>query len=322
VDHGGGLSHSQGKLSILQEEFIDPRSLSLIKSPVANSSAWTTPYGTDVQIGVSNADYEAFFSPLISGLSFNSQDQNLSKFGLPSLSSTLSEPSPDFQGQSWWENEFSIPQPLNGFTFDTTPHFDQSPSINSCYTPSTQGESPIRPASPSLASEHSQTSSPSSDQDKISLSPSAVSISSTTRIACTWPECNKSFPTRSSYKFVNPHVPLPILIPPISKHFLNHSRPFQCHICPLRHATKRHLSRHINVHLTTERYYCSVNCCKRPAGREGKGFRDDNYKRHLILVHGFSDEEAKASLAGQESRRGRERWSRKGGAITEDVFIV
>jgi hypothetical protein len=42
----------------------------------------------------------------------------------------------------------------------------------------------------------------------------------------------------------------------------------------------------------------------------------------LILVHGFSDEEAKASLAGQESRRGRERWSRKGGAITEDVFIV
>jgi hypothetical protein len=59
----------------------------------------------------------------------------------------------------------------------------------------------------------------------------------------------------------------------------------------------------MNVHLKTELYFCSVDGCGRA---RGKGFRDDNCRRHLISVHGFSAEEARECVREQErEKRGR-----------------
>ncbi|KAE9372565.1 hypothetical protein N431DRAFT_243588 [Stipitochalara longipes BDJ] len=105
----------------------------------------------------------------------------------------------------------------------------------------------------------------------------------------------------STLPFFSISAPFPSINSILSHHFLNHSRPFQCHLCPARHATKRHFSRHINVHLKTKLYYCSVDGCERALGGKGKGFRNDNCRRHLVKVHGYTTEEAKACVNDQEN---------------------
>ncbi|KAH7333278.1 hypothetical protein BKA65DRAFT_42181 [Rhexocercosporidium sp. MPI-PUGE-AT-0058] len=91
------------------------------------------------------------------------------------------------------------------------------------------------------------------------------------KIDCTWSSCNKSFPTRTKY----------------NHHSKSHTRPFQCHLCPQRYATKRHLNRHINdVHEFSERYYCSVVGCSRSEDGGGKHFsRMDLCSGHMRNRH-------------------------------------
>jgi hypothetical protein len=126
-------------------------------------------------------------------------------------------------------------------------------------------------------------------ESRSSLADSPSALSSGDGIQCTWPSCNKAFPSIHIY----------------NHHFKNHSRPFQCSFCPARHATKRQRDRHVNeCHSNTEGYYCSVLGCPRSLASGGKLFpRIENCKRHMMMVHKFTSDQARACDMDEETRR-------------------
>jgi len=74
-----------------------------------------------------------------------------------------------------------------------------------------------------------------------------------------------------------------------SQHRRYHNKPQRCHLCKRGFGTKKDLGRHINdVHLRTEKYYCSVAGCKYAERSDGIGkhfSRKDNWKRHMTSMH-------------------------------------
>lgn len=90
-----------------------------------------------------------------------------------------------------------------------------------------------------------------------------------------------------------------------SHHFKNHSRPFQCGFCPARHATKRQQDRHVNErHNNIEGYYCSVTTCVRSLASGGKSFsRIENCRRHMMMAHKFTAEQARICDMDEETRK-------------------
>jgi hypothetical protein len=144
--------------------------------------------------------------------------------------------------------------------------------------------------------EPSTLSPPSSHSiSEPSVSPFPIPASKLT-IDCTWASCNKIFNSKSAY----------------DHHWRNHAKPFQCPLRSTRTPTKRQLGRHINdKHTTTERYFCSVSGCKR--SKDGKPFpRELNCKRHMKLMHGFSDVECEKDEMTRKIRRDRKTGKRSG----------
>jgi hypothetical protein len=238
-----------------------------------------------------------------------------------SASSTTQNPyfSNDLYGQTSFDNGSYFPEVLNESMFNT--HLHQTPpSFDSSSSPTTQDDSFTISTTASQSSAHTPTPTPSSPPSAALGSPSSPSSpnipTTPARITCTWPKCTKIFPSVNTYKYFTLSFPSPSLTPN-RHHFLTHSRPFTCPTCTLRHATKRHLSRHMNVHSRTEIYFCSVEGCER--SMEGVGYsqaqrgkreafiRIDNCRRHLRTVHGFSAEEARRCVVAQEGRLGRAR---------------
>jgi len=112
-------------------------------------------------------------------------------------------------------------------------------------------------------------------------------------IECTWPSCSKPFASITEY----------------NHHFKNHSKPFLCELCPARHATKRHLDRHVNeCHSNVEKYYCPIASCKR-SRIGGRSFpRAENCRRHVVRVHNeegldMDDETRRIREARKKGRR-------------------
>ncbi|EPE33010.1 hypothetical protein GLAREA_06022 [Glarea lozoyensis ATCC 20868] len=111
------------------------------------------------------------------------------------------------------------------------------------------------------------------------------------QIGCTWPLCIKSFSSMADY----------------NHHFKNHSKPFLCTICPARHATKRHLDRHVNErHSNVENYFCSVLTCKRSRAGGQPFRRVENCRRHVVKVHQLCDASMDGLDMDEETRRVRE----------------
>ncbi|KAH7371810.1 hypothetical protein BKA64DRAFT_267287 [Cadophora sp. MPI-SDFR-AT-0126] len=123
------------------------------------------------------------------------------------------------------------------------------------------------------------------------------SPATTGTIECTWPSCPRSFVSRTVY----------------NHHMKSHSKPFLCSLCTARHATKRHLDRHVNErHQMVEKYYCLVDHCKRSRKSGGSAFpRAENCKRHMIKVHKLNGSQIEDSDLDEETRRIRS--VRKGG---------
>jgi hypothetical protein len=142
-------------------------------------------------------------------------------------------------------------------------------------------------------------------ESRSSLVDSPSALPSADGIQCTWPSCNKAFPSIHVYKCVISHSDHCIPLTKFSHHFKNHSRPFRCRFCPARHATKRQRDRHVNErHSNTEGYYCSVLGCPRSLASGGKLFpRIENCKRHMMIVHKFTADQARACDMDEETRR-------------------
>lgn len=145
---------------------------------------------------------------------------------------------------------------------------------------------------------------PKAEKNSSDSSPSASSEAVCAGgIQCTWPSCNKSFPS----------------VTPYNHHFKNHSKPFQCPYtsCTARHATKRQLDRHINDrHNTTEQYFCPVPACKASMTSNQKGIsRIENFKRHMAKVHKYAEEQVSScepDMDEETKRIRRERKRRRG----------
>ncbi|PVH88172.1 hypothetical protein DL98DRAFT_509655 [Cadophora sp. DSE1049] len=63
-------------------------------------------------------------------------------------------------------------------------------------------------------------------------------------------------------------------------------------MCTARHATKRHLHRHVNAcHTHVESYYCPVSTCKRSIENKRKMpfHRQDNCLKHVRKSHRSMD---------------------------------
>ncbi|PMD30454.1 hypothetical protein L207DRAFT_592578 [Hyaloscypha variabilis F] len=261
------------------ESLIDPALLSIAQDPVGLQYACTNTFKRDIPSGFANIDSDVSCS-LIPGSSLP-WDQVASIIEFPTLPLAHCDRSIDSYDQIWLDNDFHYFEAPDGSIIDFV---DQTPSFASASMLAARNAVLHVPSS--RMSQDDQTSSPSSTQDTIDSPASTTSAYTSSKgvILCTWPTCTKSFPSRTSY----------------NHHFLNHSRPFQCPLCTARHATKRHLSRHLNVHLNTNVYYCSVKGCERGLGGKGKGFRNDNCRRHLVKVHGFTAEEARRCVEKQE----------------------
>jgi hypothetical protein len=284
-----------------QWDHIDPSLLSLVSAPVDISTPTLTPT-LRVRRSSINFDSSIVFGCLNFGSDFHGNPV------IPSIELPFRFPSQDFPfnfglyNEAWVENILPFPEDFSDVPFASTAHPEtQPPAMDTYSTPTTQAETLTSP--PPSFDLHA-TSSPSSVTSTSQSSPaSSSSVMTAGSISCTWPGCERSFPLRADY----------------NHHFLNHSRPFKCPQCSARHATKRHLDRHINIHLRpdlrSEMYYCSVNGCGRSVGGVGQPFgRHDNFKRHLTGQHGFSDEEAQACVEAQkseETRRRRERGMRR-----------
>ncbi|KAH8816549.1 hypothetical protein F5884DRAFT_226970 [Xylogone sp. PMI_703] len=73
----------------------------------------------------------------------------------------------------------------------------------------------------------------------------------------------------------------------LNHHMKNHDKPYICPHCERGFATTRILDRHINDrHDQTESYFCREPDCRRRFPRE------ENCRRHMQLLHGYSPEQA------------------------------
>jgi hypothetical protein len=133
----------------------------------------------------------------------------------------------------------------------------------------------------------------------------SLALSSADGISCTWPSCNKTFPSMHVYKYIVFAHSSIYHTDKFSHHVKNHAKPFQCALCPARHATKRHRDRHINDrHQNTERYYCSVPSCTHSIASGEKAFRRiENCRRHMMRVHKFTADQAKLCDMDAETKR-------------------
>ncbi|KAF8855208.1 hypothetical protein BDZ45DRAFT_746719 [Acephala macrosclerotiorum] len=131
-----------------------------------------------------------------------------------------------------------------------------------------------------------------------------ASSNAATTIECTWPSCSRSFTSMTDY----------------NHHIKNHTKPFICLHCPARHATKRHLDRHVNErHHAAEQYFCPVVGCKRSRIGGHPFPRPENCKRHLMSVHKLDGNAAGELDMNEETRQARE--SRKQRKRVEVVVL-
>jgi hypothetical protein len=137
-----------------------------------------------------------------------------------------------------------------------------------------------------------------------SVDPSSA-LSLADGIQCTWPSCNKVFPSVHTYKCAAYPFVAMCSTNVISHHSKSHTKPFKCTHCPARRATKRHLDRHVNEnHNNLEKYYCSVAECKRSLDNGGKPFpRIENCRRHMKMVHKFIADQARLCVMDEETMR-------------------
>jgi hypothetical protein len=184
------------------ESLIDPALLSIAQDPVGLQYACTNTFkARDILSGFANIDSDVSCSSLIPGSSFFPQDQVASIVEFPTFSSAHCDHSGNSYDQIWLDNDFHFFEGLDGSTIDLGPRSDQIPSFTSSSTSS--GRNALLPVSSSGNSKDDQALSPCSTQGTINspTSTSSASTSSKGVILCTWPTCNKSFPSRTSYKY-------------------------------------------------------------------------------------------------------------------------
>jgi hypothetical protein len=175
--------------------------------------------------------------------------------------------------------------------------FQAGTNLDTTNPSATVQQPPVGLSDPAISNSYSPSSTLNDEpfvgtnlgEGRSSLVDSPSALSSADGIQCTWPSCNKAFPSIHVY----------------NHHFKNHSRPFQCGFCPARHATKRQRDRHVNErHSNTEGYYCSVLGCPRSSASGGKPFpRIENCRRHMMMVHKFTADQAKACDMDEETRK-------------------
>jgi hypothetical protein len=185
-------------------ECIDPNALSLVEAQFSIPSARITTYGSDVPLQYNSVNCEISIPPRGSNISLDFQENELLPgVKIPFLFPNESPPFDiGFHGQQWCENEFSSSEALSDFTFDSTTHLSRaSPFLDSNSRSSIQSKSFTPPISPYQYFNHTRASPQLSVPDTNGNSlPSSSSAPSTGGIPCTWPSCNKSFPSTGSYK--------------------------------------------------------------------------------------------------------------------------
>jgi hypothetical protein len=238
---------------------------------------------------------------------FSFQGQSISE---ASHSSTSQHCAPAVGGCDFAQavNEYQLDDELGIFSFQFDTNFDTIIPTATVQQPSAELSNSIISNRDSLSFSAPDNEPPvgANSRERGSSpadSPSALSLAD--GIQCTWPSCSKVFPSIHVYKFVDPSLSLFRVANIPSHHFKNHSRPFQCVFCPARHATKRQRDRHVNErHNNTEGYYCSMLACPRSLASGGKPFpRIENCRRHMVMVHKFSAEQARSCDMDEETRR-------------------
>jgi hypothetical protein len=195
----GGHSANGGGQPYFPGDFINPRVLSLVEDPVADSSVCTTGFQSTIPDGGTDFVFETFFQPHSLDLSLEPVPSVEHSFNLVAQSDVLDT---GFYDQTCFENDFLLSGGLSSFGFDSATHFDQaSPSLNSYCTSTTSEEKFIPSTLSSQASAHTTITSPSPLSTTLnSPSPSSTNSSPSVGIACTWPTCTKSFPSLTTYK--------------------------------------------------------------------------------------------------------------------------
>jgi hypothetical protein len=107
-----------------------------------------------------------------------------------------------------------------------------------------------------------------------------------------------------------------------SHHCKNHTKPFQCPLCPARQATKRQHHRHVNeCHSHTEKYYCTNSACKQSSAQNGKGFsREENCRKHMRRVHNMTSDQAQDCDMDEATRDIRVERKRKFGTGAQFMY--